>query len=500
MKKLAVVVSGLLVLTGCSSVEPENVSYPVQTEKNVQNSEQPEPTPEVTETEYESESIDAPIVEEEAEEQEGVQKDVHISEPEEESGPQDEIEYVLSGETVDDGICKLRENSGPRNEQPRQLASSFPALTHANSLDLTGKLTVQVVFMDWANLQGTEADFEYHIQQLSKFEDFYYMVSEGKLNIEIEYQKEWIEVGTDYLTSYVGPGEGGGNWRNTPALQEKLDTWLTSVDPKVDFSNNKVVVFAVPRAKDVFAEGIHEFPHAPGARIEADGTTIYAWFAGGTRFMTPGQDPLWVFYAHEFGHALGIPDLRDMTDAYKTGSVIRGEKWMVNPMGDMDIMDAQSGPTITINAWTRWVQGWLDDSQVTCALYQDLIGEQYYKLNQLNRVGATTKALIIKTSATTALIVESRRWDSRFDVPIQNSRDGVVVYRLDSTLGHEEGPLRLYSPRDITEYLYEENTWPDWRALDVFLFEGQSLTAQGITVEFVDKNTSGDIVKISRSE
>ena len=114
--------------------------------------------------------------------------------------------------------------------------------------------------------------------------------------------------------------------------------------------------------------------------------------------------------------------------------------------------------------------------------------------------GAKDKLLVIKTSATTALLIESRRWDSKFDTPIQHSRNGVIVYRVDTTLGHEEGPLRLYSPRDITKYIYEEKTWPDHRCLDVFLYEGDKVTAQGFTIEVEKLSSSGDIVKIYKSK
>ena len=521
MKKLLTVALALL-LVGCASVPPaEDVSYPVQTQENVQE--------DVQVSESESETVDAPIVGEAVEEEQKstesgtVLPDTQDSAENDDLGEPNQVEedsreraetdeneavdapdslgFALSREIVDDGICKLRENSSIRNNYPLQLASSFPALTHANALTLNGTINIKVVFIEWANLSGTQSDYDYHVAQLNKFASFYNMVSEGKLRFNFMLEKEWIEVGENYSDSYIPNGMDGGNWQATLFLQEKLDGWLTYVDPVVNFSGSDVVIFPIPRAKPVIQGGVHEFAHAPGSHIKADGETIYTWFTPGTNFMTPGQTPLWTWYAHEFGHALGIPDLRDMSNATKNSiGVIRAEKWEVNPMGDMDIMDNQGGPTITINAWTRWVQGWLDDSQATCVLPENIKDENYYKLNQLNGVGVKDKLLVIKTSATTALLIESRRWDSRFDTPIKHSRNGVVVYRVDSTLGHEEGPLRLYSPRDIAQYIYEENTWPDRRCLDVFLYGGDKITAQGFTIEVERLSDSGDVVKIYKSK
>jgi len=117
----------------------------------------------------------------------------------------------------------------------------------------------------------------------------------------------------------------------------------------------------------------------------------------------------------------------------------------------------------------------------------------------LNTVGAADKALVIKIDSTTALVVESRRWDKKFDVPIKHSRDGLIVYRVDATLGHEEGPLRLISPRDITQYLKEDRTYPDWRCLDVFLYPGDTVSAYGLTIESLGIVDGSDVVRVTRS-
>lgn len=306
MKKLAVVVAGLLVLAGCSSVETEDVSYSLGIDENAEDTRPSdddvlvEVTPSTDEGELEP--VDAPIAEEEV-----VQEDVQVSEPRETETPlpepseaptvnapivEDDLGYDLSYEIVDDSICKLRENSATRNNGSLQLASSFPALKHANSLTLNGTLNVKVVFIEWENFKGTQSDYDYHVSQLEKFASFYGMVSEGKLRFNFEFEDSWIQVGTDYNDSYIPSGMDGGDWRSTPFLQGVLDEWMLSVDPVVDFSNGDVVIFPVPRGKTVADGGAHEFPHAPGAYIQADGEKIYSWFAPGVRYMTPGQTPL----------------------------------------------------------------------------------------------------------------------------------------------------------------------------------------------------------------
>ena len=394
-------------------------------------------------------------------------------------------DLLLSSETVDDEICKLKQSSSNRD-----LAASFPSLTY--EIPHTGKVNVALVFLEWGDLKGTDADYKYWLEQASMFEDFYYMVSEGKLNIEIHQQKQWFEVGPTYVDYKMSQAQDGGSYHSKDIMQKNGDAFIAASDAGTDFSGMDAIIFAIPRAKEVFETGPHAFGHNKQNGLVTKEGTIYDWISAGTWFIdNPGQ-PSWVYYVHEFGHSLGLVDFRDTK---QSGQII-GEKYAVNPMGGYEIMDNQGGPTRTMTAWVRWVQGWLNDSQVLCVDSTE-ITTNYYKINRLNKVGGATKAVVIKTSSTKAIVIESRRWDSKFDVPVVNSKDGVVIYTVDSTKGHSEGPLRLVSPRDITRYLSEPNTYPDWRTLDAVFYEGDSITVQGVTINVESLSSSGDIVKIS---
>lgn len=501
MRKLTVAVAGLLVLAGCT---PVNVSYPVQTEENVQNNEQSSEDLSINEgyvsdnensqdsTESDTVSPNTQDIAEnepsaypESDTGPNMQDVAENSEPEVVDAPNLE-EYALSSEIVDDGICKLRQARGSG-----ELASAFPSLTY--EIPHAGRVDVALIFLEWDDLRGTEADYEYYIQQTSIFEDFYYMVSEGKLDIEIHHQKTWNSVGPAYADYTMSRDQDGGSWRSKDIMQRNGNAFVAASDATVDFTEIEAVIFAVPRAKEVFETGPHSFGHNKQNGLYTNEGVIWDWMASGTWFIeNPGQ-PSWAFYAHEFGHSLGLIDFRDS----KQSGQISGEKYAVNPMGGYEIMDNQGGPTRTMTAWVRWLQGWLNDSQVLCIDSGDIVGE-YYDVSHLNRLSGSTEALVIKTSSTTAIVVESRRWDARFDVPVVNSKDGIVVYTVDSSKGHSEGPLRLLSPRDITEYLYEPNTFPDWRTLDAMFNVGDSITHEGVTIEYVRAKNGSDIVKVSR--
>lgn len=385
---------------------------------------------------------------------------------------------------VNNDMCKLQEVG-----RSDGLASAFPGLTY--EFPKTGKVNVALVFLEWGDLKGTSADRSYWLEQASMFEDFYYMVSEGKLDIEIKPSTRWFNVGPTYVDYKMSQAQDGGDWRSKDIMQRNGNAFISASDPSYDFTGVDAIIFAIPTAKDVFETGPHAFGHNKQNPLRTNEGVIYDWISAGTWFIQHDAQPSWVYYAHEFGHSMGLIDFRDATKGDQR------EKYLNNPMGGYEIMDNQGGPTRTMTAWVRWLQGWLDDNQVTC-IDSNTITNNTYRLDTLNDVGADNKAIVIKTSATTAIVVESRRWDAKFDVPVVNSKDGLIVYTVDATKGHSEGPLRLVSPRSISRYLNEPNTYPDWRTLDVVLYQGNSVTVDGVTITLDRLSSSGDIVRISK--
>ena len=58
----------------------------------------------------------------------------------------------------------------------------------------------------------------------------------------------------------------------------------------------------------------------------------------------------------------------------------------------------------------------------------------------------------------------------------------------------------ILSPRDITEYIKQENTWPDWRELDAIFYQGDSLVIDCIKIEALSIGKNRDVVRVSRVE
>ena len=467
MRKLfAIAMSSLVILTGCASgSEFGEVSSTIQDSQEIESDSK-------------------------ASEAEGSDADIQEEQP-----SQDLVTFDLAQELVDDSTCKLVEQSLESRNNSLYLAASFPP-SRGITVDVIGTISIKVVFLEWADLRGNKADYEFHVELLEKAKDFFWVMSEGKLRLDYSYETSWNLVPDSYLDSYIPDDKAGADWRNLAYLQEKIDKFIAASDPAVDFSDADVIFFAFPTAKVVVdGGGLHAFNFGHAIARTAEGNVGNLFSSGSRVYDHVDEVQGWAVFAHEFGHTLGMPDLRDWSQGREPLGPNQYAMPIVSPMYGIDTMDNQDAGTQGISGWMKWLQGWLEDSQVTC-IEADSVKAEYYRLDNANIMSAENEMLVIKLSATEALIVESKRWDERFDRPISHSRDGVIVYRIDAERGHAEGPLRLLTPRNINEFLDQPNVWPDWRVLDVYLFEGDYVEMGGIRVTNVQSEDDADTVLV----
>jgi M6 family metalloprotease-like protein len=413
--------------------------------------------------------------------------------------------YPVNELSLDPNICKIKEDSRMRKpsdsivDYSNELeirgrytgnATAFPF--NPTTLPAKGKLDVALVFVDWPDLPGTPQDYEFYREQIKLFEDFYWMVSENKLDMNVVVSSKWYRIRDSYLNYTLAPDEEAQRGE-APRKQIFYDAAVAASDPEFDYSSIEIVYFAIPRSKSVFfLGGPHEFNFDWNGYLKTSERKIYDTASAGDFFLTnPGQPP-WVYYVHETGHMIGIPHQAN-EDQNKPNT----EKYLVTPLGGYDIMSNQGGATRTITSWLRWLAGWLNDDQVVCVT-KEAISLSYYKLHPINEVKGRKESLVIKLSETKAIVVESRRYDKNFDVDSGNSKNGILVYTVDATKASAQGNQILLSPRDITKYLREQNTFPDWRELDAMFFKGDSVTYDGVKIEVISSGADYDIVRVTK--
>ena len=415
-----------------------------------------------------------------------------------------DISGVSNRVTLDSNICKIEENSRARkigDPVPNFLgeadimgrykgnATAFPFAPTA--LPIMGEIDVALIYVDWADNPGNKIDYDYYQEQVKFFDDFYWMASENKLDMKVQTSDKWFRIDgsyEDFTLTFEEEAQRG----EAPKKQVFYDAAVAASDPEFDFTDIEIVFFAFPRGKSVFFHGgPHEFNFDWNGYLRTEERDIYDTTAPGDWFLNSGGDePPWVNYVHEVGHMLGIPHQANEDNQRED------RLWLQNPINGYEIMANQGGATRTMSSWLRWLAGWLDDEQVACTT-KATIEDEFYELTPINNVSGEKESLVIKLSDTKALVVESRRFDTYFDRPSPNNKNGLLVYTVDATKGSAQGNQALLSPRDITKYLVE----PMWRTsseLDAMFFQGDSVVFEGIKIEAYSIGKNSDVVRVTK--
>ncbi len=173
-----------------------------------------------------------------------------------------------------------------------------------------------------------------------------------------------------------------------------------------------------------------------------------------------------LWYPHEFGHSLGLPDLY--------GAKLPGRGRFTRPYS---LMDDISSSAPGYMGYSKWILRWLDDSQVEC-----ITADATVALTPLaTPVGP--KLAVVPLSESSALVAEVRR-AMGYDSALES--EGVIVYLVETNnradysyeASYGEGPMEVLN---------------DARPLK----PGDSVTHQGVTFEVLGSEPNEDLIQIS---
>ena len=344
----------------------------------------------------------------------------------------------------------------------------------------TGLVKWALIPIDFGDLKG-ESDFRSRVDdQMKELSDWINVVSEGKFKVEWVVADRWITlpgVASDYpLTKTTGVN-------NTSGGIKLFKTAMATADPYVDFTNVQSVNFILPKVQNIANEGENGFPWDQHVKetLTQEGS-VSSFTIAGSYQNRPGNT-LWSYWLHEFGHAVGWPHAG-------------GNGPGPSPFHPWEIMGSQDGPSKELSGWIRFLTRWMPDEKVYCKEANKL-SKVEITLAPLSGTEAGLKMAIFPLSPSKAIVVESRRV-TQFSCTTPTPRDGVLAYILDLSLGHGQ---------DFLVPLESSNKKPDENSMcagfkkdpstNQLLYEGDSVTFEGITVEVV-KSSNFDRVKITR--
>ena len=346
--------------------------------------------------------------------------------------------------------CKLSDPNG----KVRGISLGFPRL--AERLKSTGTVRIGVVFVDFPDSVATRTTQSVFSLISPDAERRYSAMSYGKATFELVPLQRWLRMGrasTAYSMSRTNTTFNSHRDFISEALN--LSSGLLSVNVLDGF-----VVLANPDAASL------DFGPA-----FTPNDTFFAATAAGRQWMngaSSGTDLLsWGsgWFNHEFGHAMGLVDLYAFSGS--------GNRFV----GQFSLMGQINGGAPELFGWERWTLGWVADSQVSCLT----TGSSTTDLTPIATAGGV-KIAVAKLSSSRAVVVESRR---RLGYDTGLSKEGVIVYVVDTSVRSGEGVLRILPINDS-----------DQSKMSVALSAGESLTFENVQVRVVSSGAGGDRVTI----
>jgi hypothetical protein len=310
-----------------------------------------------------------------------------------------------------------------------------------------GTINFLAIPVDWADVPGDSNAMRESRNQLELHEEWWAMMSEGKLKINSRMHEKWIRLPGE-SKSYAVPF--------SEAYPETGEFWskvIKTIDPYIDFTDVQVITFVFPTGQRVIPASVQElysigaikdYPTQEGKPVAfiGPGYMFYQW-----------NTNAWSYWAHEIGHLIdfahgGSPNGNTLMSGY-------------------DMMFSQDGPLRTFSGWWRFLAGWFSDEQVYCADFRESF-EYKIPIVPIDSSVNGIKLVAVRLSETKILLIESRTF-SKFDNtnrtgPYQQGRpasdwSGVLAYIYDATKGHlEDFFIPLASNSALSEYNWDGQT------------------------------------------
>ena len=320
-------------------------------------------------------------------------------------------------------------------------SSGFPRPVDNKLLQDLRVLVVPISVRDYL---FSDEDLKLAETGLTKSAEFWNSMSYGNFNLESTFlpKESWLTF--DETAEQLGLISSGP----MTDYQAFVEMAMTRLSEKMDTSKFDVFFVALPAVNDFLMGQAMRLGEVFISDKEIQQNAI---FVGG------GYLNFWEVTAHELGHVgFGLEDLY----SFETQS---------NIFGDWDIMQmAILVPSKEITSWSRWIAGWLDNSQVQCLEKQD---SATLFIEPIEVASTQPKSIVVRASPNSVLVAESRR-NLGYDV----SGSSVLIYTVDTSKSHGFGPYKY------------EGTLKEI---------GEALTVGSVSLSLTDTDADGDLVSIS---
>ena len=380
--------------------------------------------------------------------------------------------------------CKLSIYDNPNRDNIGTGFLGFP--TPPERLSTSKAISAALIGVDFSDLKSNtpnpKIDYEYITKPISRW---YSNLSNGKMQISWKFNSKYVRM-NEKLGAYNIGGSSAGTGKNTVRADEFIQQAITLASASFDFKNIDFVVIAPPlntTGDQVTNGGAYPMPNGQGFKFgggEILNATIINVQEISSRQYAPwfGALPL----AHEIGHLMGWTDLGDTSWNSSKETYEAQFKYM----GIFSFMN-YAGPTgnaIVPTAWEQWQASLIRDSQIRCV---KSVVKSTHEISNVESVNTDVKAVVIPTSSTKAIVIESRR-KTGYDSDMPAIAEGILVYTVDILKPSGSGAIRIARKATSRKPLFE----------DAPLKPGESLDILGYRIANLSRSKSSDVVSVTR--
>lgn len=362
--------------------------------------------------------------------------------------------------------CQLMDQVTPERSFASDVSSGFPKVRVR--LSSNGHIRALVVPVDFPDVAGRDNPRAFFTPIVNAVGDFYARQSYGRVTFDFEVMPDWVHLPFNLNEYGFGVRIGSGDFtryrKDMVALTEKT----------IDYSRYDAVYFLVP--KEMPFSRMSLGPAITSPTWTHNGVVLNGATGGADMYYNEARGvsgATWKWMAHETGHAFGLVD-EDFRHQSPT-------------LGFWSIMaNSWSNHAIEHNAWDRYLQGWLDESQVACKGKAAIASSPTsIELSPLVRQGAGIKAVMVPLSPSKILVAESRKNEGLDHIAA--AHEGVIVYTVDTAIGPLGGGYRTVRRPGSVDPNFE----------DAALHPGDSVKVDGVTVTVKASSRDGDTVSLS---
>ncbi|MEV6509576.1 M6 family metalloprotease domain-containing protein [Streptomyces sp. NPDC051642] len=339
----------------------------------------------------------------------------------------------------------------------------------------TGTVHALTLMVDFSDAPGEGTAMDRYREFFPKTQEWFATSSYGRLDYRPETPvTHWLRMPKPFRSYGI---ERGAPF--DPGYRQLVQDIVSAADPTVDFRqydllNVLVTPNAGPSALDtvlsVTFAGNTEAPVADGVPVSNASFVYSRQDDGSGSYSQTGYRVL----PHENGHVFGLPDLYTQEGG---GAV-----------GHWDIMSEDWGADNDLLGWHKWKLGWLDPSQVNCAMTR---GTSEYTLTPLEHPGTDgTRLIFVPLTRRTGYALELRTREGNDEAVC---RPGVLIYKVEADVDTGMGPVKVYDAhRDSGGCTRSPNVHAELSDAPFVAGESFNDPGRGIRVAVTGADAAGD--------